>query len=132
MNLHNRIRPTVELADESRTIVHSATSTRSQPLTDAVKAARIETAQRAGWREVEYASLVKRARWLVLAETDELLVPRGGVTFEPGRGSLVSGHGVDLVFAIDPDGDVLVLEKVTHPSSWSEHVRRQTLRGRTA
>jgi hypothetical protein len=94
-----------------------------------VRAARIETARRAGWREVAYESLVRRARWLVLAETDELLVPRPGVTFEPARATLMSGHGVDLTFAVDPDGDLVVLEKVTHPRSWSEYVRRQTLRG---
>jgi len=40
----------------------------------------------------------------------------------------VSGHGADLVFTVDPDGDVQVFEKVTSPRTWSEVVRRQTLR----
>jgi hypothetical protein len=122
------IRPTVTLDDDRGTIVQPATNTRSRPLTDEVKAARIETARRAGWRQVAHTSLVPRGRWLVNAETDELLVHRGGTTFETGKASLLSGHGFDLVFTVGVDGDVLVLEKVTWPSSWSAYVRRQALR----
>ena len=129
MTLRNLIRPTLVVDDERGTIVQPATNMRAWPLTDKVRAARIVTARRAGWREVEYESLVRRARWFVLAETDELLVPRPGVTFEPGRPTLLSWHGVDLTFTVDPDGDVLVYEPVTHPASWSAYVRRQTLRG---
>jgi hypothetical protein len=94
-----------------------------------LRAARVEVARR-NWREIAPAErLVARGLgWLVDAETDFIFVRRGGTTFEPERASLLSGEGADLWFFVDRDGDPVVLERVTSPATWSEHVARREQR----
>jgi hypothetical protein len=95
---------------------------------DALREARVALARRMStWREIPEP--VRRGPWLVDAESDELFVVRRGATFEPGRAHILSGDGFPLSFYVDVDGDVVVLEKVKSPATWSEHVARQTSRG---
>lgn len=50
---------------------------------------------------------------------------RPGSTFEPGRASVFSGEGAPLCFFVDRDGDVVLLERLTSPATWSEVIERQ-------
>ena len=45
--------------------------------------------------------------------------------FERDRASLLSGEGMDFWFFVDRDGDVVVLESVSSPATWSEVVARR-------
>jgi hypothetical protein len=94
-----------------------------------VRAARIDLARR-NWREIDPPErLVARGfGWLVDSETDYIFVRRRGTTFEPGRAAIMSGEGFDLWFFLDAAGDVVPLERVPSPKTWSEHVERQARR----
>lgn len=93
-----------------------------------VRAARLEIARR-HWTEITPAErLVARGPWLVDTETDFIYIRRRGETFEPGRANLLSGEGVSLAFYVNKSGDVVPLERVPSPRTYSEHAERQARR----
>lgn len=86
-----------------------------------VRAAREQTQ----WREI--AEPVVRGRWFVDAETDRLYRVYRGATFVGSK--LEFAYDRDkLVFFVNRDGGVVVLEPVSWPATWSEHVERQARR----
>jgi hypothetical protein len=96
---------------------------------DELRAARVEIARR-NWTEIDPAERLRPRGmgWLVDSESDYIFVLRRGTTFEPGRANLLSGEGFALWFFVDRDGDVVVLERVVSPSTWSEVVERRARR----
>jgi hypothetical protein len=98
---------------------------RSDPALDELRAARLAAARKCqAWTEVEEVDLVKRAVWLVSATTDELFSRYTGATF--GRtGRIEFAAEQPLVFYVNRNADVVVLEKCQSPSTWSEVVEKQ-------
>lgn len=89
-----------------------------------LREARVAAARRQpGWVEFEETALVRRARWLVHAESDELYRRSRGVVFQSGSAALIADH-VPLAFYVEHEtGEVVFLEKVG--KTWSEIVARR-------
>lgn len=78
--------------------------------------------ERTKWTEIPEP--VVRGRWLVDAASDRLYTPYRGATFCGPRLEFADDRA-DLAFFVDRDGDVVVLEQVRTPATWSEYVERQ-------
>lgn len=92
-----------------------------------VREARVESARsNQYWRELEEVDLVKRGPYLVSASTDELFTPHRGAIFD--RGKVEFGERSELYFFVSRQDDVVMLERVTSPASWSEVVRQRASR----
>jgi hypothetical protein len=95
---------------------------------DELRQRRLEVARRVpGWTELEETALVKRGRWFVHAETDEVFSPVRGVVFATASTTVVADRA-PYYFCVLPSGGLAFFEKVTTPATWSEHVERQARR----
>ena len=92
-----------------------------------LRPARVEAARRmSGWHEVK-DDFVPRlgGHWLVSAGSDRIYVPYRGTVW--AADSVVPiADTVELSFVVDDDLEVRFYERLKHPSTWSEHVRKQT------
>src|SRR5437763_4051941 len=82
---------------------------KEEPSIEEVRATHVQQARtRTRWREIPESQLVRRERWLVDAETDELFSIHRGAIF--GRDGVIvfDDQRPDLVFYVDRDGDVVV------------------------
>jgi hypothetical protein len=99
-----------------------------------VREKRLETARgRANWTEIPETRLVRRGRFWVDAETDLLWAIRRGYVFEPERATV--GYVRDdqpMTFMVDADDDVVFLEALSGPRTWSEVVAKRARRGSPA
>jgi hypothetical protein len=95
-----------------------------------LRAARREQARRnAYWQELEEAALVRRAPFLVDADTDELWAPFLAPVFETGSARIVANDQVPLAYFVTPEGDVRFVERVG--GTWSAIVARRARRERS-
>jgi hypothetical protein len=94
-----------------------------------VRAARRQAARaNPRWVELEEVDLVARGRnWLVSATTDAIYMRHPGVVFQDGSAVLIADLAA-LYFYVDRDENVVVLERVTSPATWTEHVERMEKR----
>jgi hypothetical protein len=96
-----------------------------------IRKRRVEVARRnSRWTELEETALVRRARYLVHADTDELFTVHRGVVFGSGSASVIADQSA-LYFCVRPDGELVFLERQTG-RTWSDIVRRQAKRKATA
>jgi hypothetical protein len=94
--------------------------------------ARIEAARRDPfWTGVEGTVLVRRERWLVHADSDQLLTAYRGDTFQTGSASLANDR-VPLLFCVDADGDLAFFERVGSPRTWCDVLAKRARRVRAA
>lgn len=104
-------------------------SSDERPTADAIRDARVGAARRnPDWTELAETDLVRRARYLVHAETDELFTLHRGTVFATGSTTLIADR-FPMFWYLDRDGDLVCLERV--PGTWSERVARQAKRQRT-
>ena len=98
-----------------------------------VREKRLELARRrTNWTEIPETRLVRRARFLVDAETDLMWVVRRGHVFEPGRAAVgYVSDNAPMTFFVDRDADVVFLEQPGGPRTWSEVVARRARRAAT-
>lgn len=73
--------------------------------------ARIAAARRAAWEEIPEERLVARQRWLVDLETSRAYSLYRGAVFETSTAAIIPDRNPGLVFYIDPDGRLTVLER---------------------
>jgi len=103
-------------------------SSEEVPTEDAILDARIRAARSmALWTELEEVALVKRDRWYVHSESDELFAPARGVIFQTASVSVVADRA-PLYFVVAHDGRLRFFEKVTSPPTWTEYVERRERR----
>ena len=94
-----------------------------------LRAARREAARRnPRWVEVEETSLVRRAMFLVHADTDELWTHYRGTVWEAGSANVIFNDSIPMWFFVDADGEVVFLER--RPGLWSDIVERMERRKR--
>jgi hypothetical protein len=97
------------------------------PDEDAIRVRRVEIARRnPRWNEVEETALVRRERWFVHADTDEMFSLYRGPVFMTGSASVAFNDRVDMFFYVRGDGEVIFLER--QPGTWSEIVARRARR----
>ena len=107
-------------------------SSDERPGEDAIRDARVEVARRnSAWTELEEVDLVRRHRgWLVSAETDELFTLSRGVVFASGSVTVIADQAA-LYFYVDrAGGDLVFLEKIMSPATWTEHLEQQAAKER--
>lgn len=103
-------------------------SSDERPDEDAIAARRVEVARRnSHWAELCETDLVRRARYLVHAETDELFTPHRGYVFATGSSTLIADR-FPMFWYVDRDGELVFLERVQ--GTWSAIVERRAKRGR--
>jgi excisionase family DNA binding protein len=96
-----------------------------------LRAARREAARaNPRWQEVEETSLVRRAMFLVHADTDELWTPYRGSIWNPGSANVIFNADLPMVFYVDSAGDVQFVERIG--GTWSAIVERQARKSRAA
>jgi hypothetical protein len=91
----------------------------------ALREQRVYQARKTNWTELEETVLVERGPWLVDADSDRVYQLHRGATFVGGRLEF-DRERTDVAFYVDRNGDVVVLEAVHSPATWSEVVERQT------
>jgi hypothetical protein len=79
------------------------------------------------WTEIPETRLVPRGPWLCDAQTDALYTVSRGAVFGPA-GGIEFDEMVDRQFFVSPMGDVVMLERVQTPATWSEYFERQARR----
>lgn len=100
-----------------------------------VRQARLELARANDqWEELPETRLVQRrpgGRYLVDAESDRIYSLGRGIVFEPGRSTVGYVDPNDrMTFYVDRDEEIVFLERLTHPHTWSEFCERQARRAR--
>lgn len=91
----------------------------------AVREARIATV-RACFTELQETGLVERGPYLVDVDSDLLYTPYRGATFARGKATLdYVNPSSGLAFFVNRAGDVVLLEPVRRPATWSEVVERK-------
>jgi len=97
--------------------------TPAEPSPAEVAARRVQQARdRTSWREVPDGYLVRRGRFHVDPETDEVYTLHGGALFSSAGIVEFDLMRTDLVFEVRA-GDVVVFER--RPGTWSERYARQ-------
>jgi len=92
-----------------------------RPTAGVIRERRIEIARRhPDWTEIRETELVRRGRYLVLAETDEILVAHRGAVFQTGSATLIAER-FPIVWYLDRDGDLVYLERVRRCSRRRQH-----------
>ena len=95
---------------------------------DEFRAARLDAARRnPAWTEIDPP--VVRERWLVDATTDRLYRLCRGDVFSPGSAAIITPETA-LAFYVDDDGAVVLLERVSSPSTWTEYLEKHSRRQR--
>jgi hypothetical protein len=104
------------------------TSSREEvPTEQEVRERRVMTARaNRFWSEVEETALVRRERWLIHAETDEMFSPFAAQVWANGSANIAQNDRVPLTFYVDREGEVRFLER--QPGTWSQVVARRARR----
>jgi hypothetical protein len=99
-------------------------------LDEKLRPARLEVARlQTKWTEIE-DDLVPRGRgWLVSAETDAIYSMVRGVVFAPYSVTVVADQA-ELFYFVDRDGDLVFLERIDPPRTWTEHLEKRAARER--
>lgn len=101
-------------------------SSEERPTADEIRERRIEIARRhPDWTEIRETDLVRRGRYFVLADTDEILVAHRGAVFQTGSATLIAER-FPMVWYLDRDGELAFLER--SGGTWSEVVAKRTRR----
>ena len=94
-----------------------------------LRAARLGAARaNAYWQEIEFTLLVRRGPFLVRADDDSLWTLHRGNIWNPSAADVVFNDRIQMWFTVDAAGDVVFLEKINAPATWSEVVERQARR----
>jgi len=90
-----------------------------------VRQARLAAARRnSRWTELNPVDLVPRNRgWLVAASDDAIYSPIRGAVFQPHSASAIADM-TKLFYFVDADGEVVFLEQVTRPATYTEHLEQ--------
>jgi hypothetical protein len=92
-----------------------------KPFTEAVRPARLEVARgNQRWTEIEDDLVPRGHGWLVSAETDAIYMPTHGIVFQPCSVNVIADQ-TELSYFVDRDGDLVFLERVTNPATWSKY-----------
>ena len=103
-----------------------ASASENLPDVDAIREARVEVARRNhDWTELRETDLVRRARYLVHAETDELFKLHRGVVFQTGSSTLIADR-FPMFWYVDREGGLVFLSRVA--GTWSEVVAKRARR----
>lgn len=86
-----------------------------------LRQARLETARR-HWPEIP-EPVARRRDWLVDVESDQVFRAKPGMVFARGS-STAEVKGVDA-FYVDRAGDVVPLERLRSPATWSDWVEQR-------
>jgi hypothetical protein len=105
----------------------------AEPAAEAkIRAARVEAARKTRWKELNEAELVPRGPlgWLIHEPTDAVYVLKRGGVFGPGRAAVefASTDDASLAYYVALDQSVVVLERLRHPRTYTEHVERREQR----
>ena len=93
----------------------------------AIRERRVEVARRnTRWTELRETGLVRRGRWLVHAETDELFKVCRGTIFLTGEAVIAFNDQVEMHFYVDRDGDIVFLQR--DRGTWSDVVAKRAKR----
>ena len=91
-----------------------------------LRPARIDTARRiSGWHEIDDDLVPRHRGWLVSASSHRIDVPHQGVIWA-GDTAIPQADTEELSFIVGDDLGLRFYQRIRHPSTWSEHVRRQT------
>ena len=91
-----------------------------------LRPARAQAARRiSGWHEIEDDLVPREQGWFVSAGSDRIYAPYRGVVWTADT-AVPLAETADLAFVVDDDLQLRFYERVRHPSTWSEYVRRQT------
>jgi hypothetical protein len=97
-----------------------------------VRTARVEAARRTNWKELEEGHLVRRGPfdWLVHEPSDEVFVIKRGSVFAQGRATIdfVSPDDPSVAFYVTARDEIVLLERLNTPRTWTEHVERREQR----
>jgi hypothetical protein len=90
-----------------------------------LRTARVEAVRKTHWTELEQADLVPRGPfgWLVHAQSDCVYRLYRGAVFDRGTIGFASPDAA-LAYYVTARNEVVVLERLTHPASWSAFVER--------
>ena len=95
-----------------------------------LREARLRAARRnSRWTEIEEVDPVPRHRhWLVSATTDEILERYRGIVFRTGSCSAISDVSSLYWYVEHESGELVFLERVGSPATWTEHLERRERR----
>lgn len=124
MNMLTRIRQ-APMGEEEKDAI------RRQELHQKVREARVAIARKVeAWTELEESALVKRGRWWVHADTDELFVDFLGTVWVAGRADVVSDRS-PLYFCVLADGVGLAFfERVKNPPTYTAFLEHRDRKAR--
>ena len=91
-----------------------------------LRPARVEAARRiSGWHEIADDLVTRHRGWLVSAASDRIYVRHQGVVWT-GDTAVPVADTEELSFVVGDDLELRFFQRIRHPATWSEHIRRQT------
>ena len=90
-----------------------------------LRPARVEAARRiSGWHEIEDDLVARHRGWLVSAGSDRIYIQHKGVVWA-GDSVVPLADTEELSFVVGDELELRFYQRVRHPATWSEYVRRQ-------